>query len=115
MPIPLKVVDRAELLTRQLLEHVRERSEKLSHFFNRVEQCRVTVDGPGQHALRGRVRVRIYLSVPGSEIAINRLAAEDLPIAIRKSFDAADRRLEDYVRSERKSLKKGRTRSRRDS
>ena len=113
MPIPLKVVDRAELLTGKLMEHVRERSEKLSHFFNRVQQCRVTVDGPGQHALRGRIRVRIYLSVPGSEIAINRLAAEDLPIAIRKSFDAADRRLEDYVRSEKKSLKKGRTRSKR--
>jgi len=113
MAIPLKVLDRAELLTGKLMEHVRERSEKLSHFFNRVKQCRVTVDGPGQQALRGRIRVRIYLSVPGSEIAINRLAAEDLPIAIRKSFDAADRRLEDYVRSEKQSLKKVRTRSKR--
>ena len=113
MAIPLKVVDLGELLTGKLLEHVRERSEKLSHFYNRVKQCRVTVDGPGQHALSGRIRVRIYLSVPGSEIAINRLAAEDLPIAIRKSFDAADRRLEDYVRSTRQSLKKGRTRPKR--
>ena len=113
MAIRLKVVDRAELLTGKLMEHIRERSEKLSHFCNRVTQCRVTVDGPGQHALRGRIRVRIYLSVPGSEIAINRLAAEDLPIAIRKSFDAADRRLEDHVRSEKRSLKKVRTRPKR--
>ena len=113
MAIPLKVVDRGELLTGKLLEHVRERCQKLSHFFNRVKQCRVTVDGPGQHALRGRIRVRIYLSLPGSEIAINRLAAEDLPIAIRKSFDAADRRLEDHVRSGRRSAMKGRTRSKR--
>src|SRR5689334_21173452 len=113
MAIPVKVVDRGELLTRKLMKLVRERSERLSHFYNRVKQCRVTVDGPGQHALRGRIRVRIYLSVPGSEIAINRLAAEDLPIAIRKSFDAADRRLEDYVRSEKQSLKKARTRPKR--
>jgi hypothetical protein len=113
MVIPLKVVDHAGLLTGKLMEHVRERSEKLSHFCNRVKQCRVSVDGPGQHALRGRIRVRIYLSVPGSEIAVNRLAAEDLPIAIRKSFDAADRRLEDYVRSEMQSLREGRTRPKR--
>jgi len=113
MAIPLKVVDRAGLLTGELAEHVRERTQKLAHVYGRVKECRVTVDGPGQHALRGRVRVRIYLSVPGSEIAINRLAAEDLPIAIRKSFDAADRRLEDYVRSARQSLKKARTRPKR--
>src|SRR5579862_1493752 len=93
MAIPLKVVDRGGLLTGKLAEHVRERAQKLSHF-GRVKECRVTVDGPGQHDLRGRIRVRIYLSLPDSEIAVNRQAAEDLPIAIRGSFDAADRRLE---------------------
>ena len=102
MPIPLKLVDRSGLLTVSLAEHVRERTEKLSHF-GRVKRCRVTVDGPGQHALRGRVRVRIHLTLPGSEIEINRQAGEDLPIAIRESFDAADRRLEDYVRLQKQS------------
>ncbi len=101
MAIPLKLVDRGGLLTGRLAEHIRERTEKLSHFYDRVKECRVTVDGPGQHDLRGRIRVRIYLSLPGSEIAVNRQAAEDLPIAIRESFDAADRRLEEYVRGKR--------------
>ena len=113
MTIPLKVVDRAGLLTGKLAEHVRERTQKLAHFYGRVKQCRVTIDGPGQHALRGRVRVRIYLSLPNSEIAINRQAAEDLPIALRESFDAADRRLEDFVRSQKQSLKNARRRPKR--
>ncbi|MBI3855211.1 MAG: HPF/RaiA family ribosome-associated protein [Planctomycetes bacterium] len=113
MPIPLKVVDRAGRLTGKLAEHVRERTEKLSQFYGRVKQCRVTVDGPGQHALRGRVRVRIYLSLPGSEIAINRLSAEELPIALRKTFDAADRLLGDYVRTEKRSFKNARRPSKR--
>ena len=103
MPIPLKVVDHAGLLTAKLAVHVQERTEKLSTFFGRVKRCRVTVDGPGQHALRGRVRVRVHLTLPDSEIEVNRQAGEDLPIAIRESFDAADRRLEDYVRLQKQS------------
>lgn len=113
MPIPLNVVDRGALLTASAAKHVRERTQKLSHFYGRVKECRVTVDGPGQHNLRGRVRVRIHLSLPRAEITINRLAAEDLPIAIRKSFDAADRQLEDHARFERESLKNAKRRPKR--
>jgi hypothetical protein len=48
--------------------------------------------------LKGRIRIRICLSVPGKEIAVNRQTGADLAMAIRESFDAADQRLEDYVR-----------------
>lgn len=106
MPIPLKLVDYGKLLSPSLAEHVRERTDKLGHFFERVKACRVTVDGPGQHALKGRFRVRINVSVPGSEIAINRQSGADLGMAIRESFDAADQRLEDYVRLQRKSARR---------
>ena len=105
MPIPLKLVDRGKLLSESLAGHIRERTEKLGHFFGSVRECRVTVDGPGQHPLRGRIRIRIYLSVPDSEIAINRQTGADLPMAIRESFDAADQRLQDYVRLSRQSKK----------
>lgn len=113
MPIPLKVVDPGRLLTEGLAEHIRERTEKLSHFFGRVKQCRVTVDGPGQHPLQGRVRVRISLSLPDSQLVINRQTGANLPMAIRESFDAADQRLEDYVRLGRQSLKGAKRRPKR--
>ena len=103
MPIPLKLVDHGKLLTEDLVGHIRERAEKLGHFFGEVRGCRVTVDGPGQHPLKGRVRVRINVSVPNSEIAINRQTGANLPMAIRESFDAADQRLEDYVRLRRQA------------
>jgi ribosome-associated translation inhibitor RaiA len=103
MTIPLKLVDQGRLLSAGLAEHIRERTQKLGHFFEGVQQCRVTVDGPWEHPRRGRVRVRVYLSVPGSEIAINRQTGADLPMAIREAFDAADQRLEDYVRASRRS------------
>ena len=98
MAIPLKLVDHGKLLTEGLAEHIRERSEKLGHFFDRIKGCRVTVDGPGEHPLHGRIRVRINLSLPDGQIAINRQSGADLPMAIRESFDAADQQVEDYVR-----------------
>lgn len=105
MPIRLKIVDRGRLVSEDLAEHIRERTEKLGHFFGRVKQCHVTVDGPDQHPLRGRIRVRIRIHVPDSEIVIDRQAGATLPIAVRESFDAADQRLEDYVRLGRQSVK----------
>jgi len=111
MPIPLRLWDRGKLLPATLTAHIHERTQKLSHFFERVKECRVVIDGPGQHQLRDRVRVRIHLTVPGSEIAVTRQGGADLSIAIRAAFDAADRRLEDYVRLARESVKGAKRRS----
>ena len=113
MPIPLKLIDRGRLLSESLAEHIRERTQKLEHFFGRVKRCRVTVDGPGLHPLRDRIRVRIHLVVPDSEVAITRQGGDDLPIAICAAFDAADRRLEDYVRLTRQSLMGAKRRAKR--
>jgi ribosome-associated translation inhibitor RaiA len=110
MTIPLKVIDQGKLLSPRLAEHIDERTQKLAHFFDEVQACRVRVDGPGQHPRRGRIRVRVYLTVPGTEIAINHQTGEDLPMAIRESFDAADQRLEDYVRRTRRSSKRAKRR-----
>ena len=110
MSIRTKVFDQGRLLSPGLAEHIEERAEKLGHFFSGVKGCRVTVDGPGQHPLRGRIRVRVTVSVPGSEIAVNRQTGEDLPMAIRESFDAADQLLEDYVRRRHRNSKRAKRR-----
>jgi ribosome-associated translation inhibitor RaiA len=110
MTVPLKLVDQGHLLSPKLVEHIRERAEKLSRFFSRVKECRVTVDGAGQHSRAGRVRVRVYLQLRDARIAINRRSAEDLATAIRISFDAADQRLEDHARLQRKPARRRRKR-----
>jgi ribosome-associated translation inhibitor RaiA len=110
MTIRTKVIDQGKLLSPPLAEHIEERAAKLGHFFAGVEECRVRVDGPGQHPLRGRIRVRVIVAVPGAEIAINRQTGEDLPMAIRESFDAADQRLEDYVRHRYRNSKRAKRR-----
>jgi ribosome-associated translation inhibitor RaiA len=110
MTIRLHVMDQGRLLSPRLADHIDERAQKLAHFFEGVQECRVRVDGPGQHPLRGRIRVRVYVGVPGSGIAINRQTGEDLPMAIRESFDAADQRLEDYVRRRHRNSKRAKRR-----
>jgi len=105
MPIPLKLEDRGKLLSESLAAHIQDRTQKLGHFFGEVQRCRVVVDGPGQHPLKGRIRIRVYLSVPGMEIVVNRQTGADLAMAIRESFDAADQRLEDHARCGRKATR----------
>jgi len=113
MTIRLKVADHGHLLNEHLAEHIKERTEKFGHFFEGVQECRVTVDAPRPELEKGRFRVRITLSVPNSRIAIDRQTGADLPMAIRESFDAADQRLEDYVRITRDAAARGSRRSKR--
>ncbi len=61
-------------------------------------QCDTTGKG-------GAYKVRIDLTVPGDELVVSRQADEDLYVAIRDVFDAARRRLEDYSRRQRGSVK----------
>jgi ribosome-associated translation inhibitor RaiA len=110
MSIELKLEDPGRLLSEHLAGHVRERADKLARFFGKLQQCRVVVDGPGQHPLPGRFRIRVYLAVPESRIVINHQTGEDLPMAIRESFDAADQRLEDHARVTRESAREAKRR-----
>ena len=105
MSVELKLEDPGKLLSAQLAGHVRERADKLGHFFEKLFRCRVVVDGPGQHPLPGRFRIRVYLAVPETRIVINHQSGEDMPMAIREAFDAADQRLEDYARIARESVR----------
>ena len=101
----LKIEDPGRLLSEHLAWQVRERAEKLERFCRKVEQCRVVVDGPGQHPLPGQIRVRVFLTVPDTRIVINHVSGEDLLAALGDSFDAAGQRLDDYAKASRQSSK----------
>ncbi|MBI5212535.1 MAG: HPF/RaiA family ribosome-associated protein [Nitrospirae bacterium] len=87
-------------------EDIREKAEKLDKFYDRIMRCRVVVDVPHRHKHEGILYdVHIYMTVPGSEIIVKREPGEDLTIAIRDAFDAARRKLEDFVRRQRGDVK----------
>lgn len=93
-------------------EHrIRERIAELERFGDRLTGCRVVVtkelSGRGRSPL---FEVRVILAVPGGPIAINRQndpdhAHEDVTIAIRDAFNAAERKLKEHFRRLRGEVK----------
>ena len=83
---------------------IRERIDRLEKFHDRITSCSVVVEAPHRHGRKGKIyHVRVDITVPGREIVSGRTpeedhAHEDVYVAIRDSFDAAQRQLEDVVR-----------------
>ncbi len=106
MQLPVHVTLRDIAPSEAVEGYIRERAAKLDAFYDKIMSCRVVVEAPVRHHRKGGpFEVRIDLTVPGDELVVNRQADEDLYVAIREAFDAMRRRLEDYVRRQRGSVK----------
>jgi cold shock CspA family protein len=90
--------------TRDLL---RKYADKLEQFCDRITACRVMVEVPQRYPAGAPImfRVRLDLTVPGEELVVKRQPHPELETAIQDAFDAAGRRLQDYVRRVRGQVK----------
>lgn len=87
-------------------EYIRERAARLDAYYNSILTCRVILEAPiSHHQKGGPYEVHIDLDVPGAVLAVNRQRAEELHVAIRDAFAAAQRQLEDYARRQRGQVK----------
>ena len=112
MQVPLQIdfqnMDRSEAVEAR----VRERANKLEQFYPRITACRVTVVAPHRHHRHGGLYdVRINLDVPGRNILVTHAgpqnhAHEDVYVALRDAFNAAQRQLEDHSRKVRQKVKR---------
>jgi cold shock CspA family protein/ribosome-associated translation inhibitor RaiA len=108
---------------------VRDEIAKLTTFYPRIMACRVAVESPHRHhRLGSQYHIRIALTVPGGKIVIQheprvragmrqagdtkfakhlelKTAHKNLRQAIDDAFKAAGRRLQDYARRQRGSVK----------
>jgi ribosome-associated translation inhibitor RaiA len=90
---------------------VKNRVESLSHFFDRITDCQVTIDAPHRHHHKGRrYKVVIRISVPGETLVVSHEdesspAHDDCYVAVRDAFRSARRQLQDYARIQRKDVK----------
>jgi ribosome-associated translation inhibitor RaiA len=83
-------------------ERIRAKAAKLDRIYDRITGCRVVIEAPHRHQNKGNTyHVRIELSVPGGELIVNRdpqiQEHEDLQVALRDAFAAAQRRLRSYA------------------
>ena len=106
MKLPLQITTRNVSLSEAAIESIRDRAAKLETFYDRIMSCRVLVEAPHRHKHQGvAYNVRIDITVPGHEIVVKREPNEDVYVAIRDSFDAARRQIQDVAhrhRGERK-------------
>jgi cold shock CspA family protein len=105
MQLPLKITTRHWSLSEAAEADIRAKAAHLETYYDGIISCRVVVEGPMGHHRTGPFTVRIDLSVPGTELVVDRQADEDFSVAIRDAFDAARRRLEDYARRQRGDIK----------
>jgi len=111
MKLPLQISWRNVEATEALENAIREKAEKLDTFYDKIMGCRVVVEAPHGHHRKGKqYKVRVDITVPGEELVVNKDPGrdethEDLYVAIRDAFDAARRRLQDYVRQRRGQVK----------
>jgi ribosome-associated translation inhibitor RaiA len=106
MRLPLQITLRDMPHSDALETDIRGRVEKLEQFYPHMMGCHVTVELPGKHKHQGKdFNVRIDMTVPGSEIVVNRGHGEDVYVVLRDTFDAARRKLEDYSQKQRGEVK----------
>ena len=102
MTIPLQITASDFKLTDALEETIREKTEKLGHLHDRILKCRVRIEAPHRRKHKGILyNIRIDMTIPGSELVVNKVSHEDLLTAIHIAFDRAIRRLEDYLERRR--------------
>lgn len=105
MQLPLQITARDISLSEAAEADIRAKAANLDTYYDGIMGCRVVVEGPVRHHRKGPFTVRVDLSVPGTELVVDRHSDADLYVAIRDAFDAARRRLEDYARRQRGTVK----------
>jgi ribosomal subunit interface protein len=104
MPLDLRFIGMAP--SPALEEAVQAKVAQLDRFAADVVGCRVTIEQEHKHQQQGRpFAVRIDVTLPGHELAVNRVHHEDAYVALREAFDAARRQVEDAVRIRRGEVK----------
>ncbi|HSW70467.1 MAG TPA: ribosome-associated translation inhibitor RaiA [Gammaproteobacteria bacterium] len=85
---------------------IQDHAEKLRQYDEQFTHCRVVVAISQNHKHQGKLyNVRVNLTVPGKEIVATRQEDEDIYVAIRDTFNALTRQLEDYLRKRRGEIK----------
>lgn len=107
MKLPVQIVFRDLVPLPSLESEIRQHVEKLEQFAPALISCHVTVESTANRRHQGhRYQVRIDLRVPDEEIFVGEHQAdEDIVVAMRNSFDAMRRKLQDYSRRRRGQVK----------
>jgi ribosome-associated translation inhibitor RaiA len=107
MQKPLQITVRGMETSQAVEERIRERVTSLERLSDRITSCHVTLEAPHHHHQQGNLyEVHVDLHLPDKQLVFGRTrhrdqAHEDVYIAIRDTFTAAERGVEAYMRDRR--------------
>lgn len=89
---------------------IREKATKLERYYKRMINCQVVVGAQMRtsHASESQTvlyNVSIDIAVPGTILVVNQQENENLLLAIRDAFKAAQRQVKEYARRQRGEVK----------
>lgn len=106
MKTPLHLQFRGMEATDSLQQLARNHVDRLELLAGDVMACRVSIEQMQKHQHQGRpYGVMIDLTLPGHELAVNRVQHQDVYVAVRDAFDAMHRQLESLVQRRRGEIK----------
>ncbi len=111
MQLPLQITFRNMDSSEAVEAIVRRKAEELDRLYDQIMRCSVVVEAHHKHHHKGNLyHVRIDLTVPGSELVVDREpdqhhAHEDVYVAVRDAFNAACRQLKAYASSSHRDVK----------
>ena len=103
MQIPAEITFRDTARSDAVEAKARDYIARLERVYDRITRCEVVIEQPHHRQRKGRhYRVRVRLTVPGSELVTAHDpgrddAHEDVYVALRDAFAAAQRQLESHV------------------
>ena len=105
MTIPVQITFRHMETSPAVETRVRELTDHLGVFSDRIQTCRVVVDSPHRHHHQGKVfAVKVQLVLPGDDVVVDmerpqRDGHDDVYVVLRDAFDAAKRQLQQRMAS----------------
>jgi len=111
MQLPLQITFRHMESSEALEAAIRSHTEELEQYFSPITSCRVVVEPQHKHKHHGNLYdVRIDITVAGKELVVHSKhdadhAHEDVYVALRDSFDAMIRQLDNLNRKQQGQVK----------
>lgn len=99
MHYPVEIVLRGIPQSGALERYVGEQARKLDRVCDRVLSCHVVAEALHRQKQQGaQFTVRLNITLPGTEVVVNREHGEDVYIAVHDAFDAAGLQIKDHMR-----------------
>ena len=95
---PVEIGLRGIAASAALERYIGAEARELERICDRIGSCRVSAEALHRGKRQGgQFAVRLVITLPGSEVVVNREHGDDVYIAVRDAFAAAGLQLKDYM------------------